>query len=91
MWTLTLIRFLASGASSGVDRTTTSFLDFSSESKCRAAANALTDTDQVISTHGHYPNYRLQRPIDSKPMLSVESRIKRQAKLSVKAENLRGD
>jgi hypothetical protein len=56
MWTLILITFLASGASSGGVGTTTSFLDFASEAKCRAAANALTKTDQVISTHGNHPN-----------------------------------
>jgi len=43
MWTLILITFLASGASSGGVGTTTSFLDFASEAKCRAAANALTE------------------------------------------------
>jgi hypothetical protein len=56
MWTLILITFLASGASSGGVGTTTSFLDFASEAKCRAAANVLTGADQLVSTHGSHPN-----------------------------------
>ena len=56
MWTLILITFLASGTSIGGVGTTTSFLDFASEAKCRAAANVLTGTDQLVNTHGSHPN-----------------------------------
>jgi hypothetical protein len=56
MWTLILVTFLASGASSGGVGSTTSILDFPSEAKCRAAADALTGTGQIISSHGNHPN-----------------------------------
>ena len=56
MWTLIIITFLASGTSVGGVGTTTAFLDFASEAKCRAAANAITGTDQLVSNHGNHPN-----------------------------------
>ena len=56
MHTLIIVTFLASGASVGGVGTTTSFLDFPSEAKCRAAADALTGTGQVTPNHGNHPN-----------------------------------
>jgi hypothetical protein len=56
VWTLIIITFLASGTSIGGVGTTTSILDFAIEAKCRAAANVLAGTDQLISTHGSHPN-----------------------------------
>ena len=56
MWTLILITVIASGASVGGVGTATSFLDFPSEAKCRAAADALAGTGQVTPSHGGHPN-----------------------------------
>ena len=56
MWTLILVTFLASGASIGGVGTTTSFLDFPNEAKCRAAAETLTGIGQVTPSHGGHLN-----------------------------------
>ena len=56
MWTLILVAFVASGASVGGVATTTSFLDFPNEAKCRAAIDALTGVGQVTPSHGSHPN-----------------------------------
>jgi hypothetical protein len=47
MWTLVLVIFLVSGTSNGGVATATSFLDFPNEAKCRAAADAMADTQQL--------------------------------------------
>jgi hypothetical protein len=56
VWTLVVITFVASGASIGGVGTATSFLDFTSEAKCRAAVDALTGTGQVTPSHTNHPN-----------------------------------
>ena len=56
MWTLILITFAVSGTSTGGVGTTTAFLDFPSEAKCRAAANALAVADQINFARGNRPN-----------------------------------
>jgi hypothetical protein len=48
MWTLVLVILVVSGASNGGVATTTSFLDFPNEAKCRAAADAMGVTQQVV-------------------------------------------
>jgi hypothetical protein len=48
MWTLILVTLLVSGASNGGVATTTSFLDFPNEAKCRAAAEAMRVTQEVV-------------------------------------------
>ena len=61
MWTLILVTFVVSGTSTGGVGTTTAFLDFPSEAKCRAAADVLAGADQINPTRGIIPTYRLQR------------------------------
>jgi hypothetical protein len=56
MWTLVLMTFLVSGASTGGVGSTTSFLDFPNEAKCHAAAEALAGVGQVTLSHGNHPN-----------------------------------
>jgi hypothetical protein len=49
--------FIVSEASTGGVGTTTSFLDFPNETKCRAAADAVAGTSQVnLGQHGNHPN-----------------------------------
>jgi hypothetical protein len=47
MWTLILVIVISSGAAIGGVGATTTFLDFSDETKCRAAATAMAAADQV--------------------------------------------
>jgi hypothetical protein len=47
MWTLILVTFVVSGAATGGVGTSTSFIDFPDEAKCRAAADAMAETNQV--------------------------------------------
>ena len=47
MWTLVVIVLIVSGAATGGVATTTAFLDFPDEAKCRAAAEAMAGTNQV--------------------------------------------
>jgi rubredoxin len=58
MWTLILVTFIASGASTGGVATATSFLDFPDEAKCRTAAQAMsTRADHVnVDQVGPHPN-----------------------------------
>ena len=56
MWTLILVTFVVSGTSTGGVATTTSFLDFPSQSKCRAAADAVAGADQITPSRGSRPN-----------------------------------
>jgi hypothetical protein len=56
MSTLILVTFVVSGTSTGGVGTTTAFLDFPSEAKCRAAADALAGADQIILGRGNRPN-----------------------------------
>jgi hypothetical protein len=56
MWTLVLVVFVASGTSTGGVSASTAFLDFPTEAKCHAAADALTGSDQVSPTRGNHPN-----------------------------------
>lgn len=49
MWTLMLVIFVASGASTGGVGATTTFLDFPDEAKCRTAADAIAGADQMAS------------------------------------------
>jgi hypothetical protein len=57
MWTLVLVTFIVSGASTGGVATSTSFLDFPDEAKCRIAAEALAGTKQVrLGEVGVHPN-----------------------------------
>jgi hypothetical protein len=57
MWTLILITFVVSGASTGGVATATAFLDFPDEAKCRTAANAVAATDHVTAGQvGPHPN-----------------------------------
>ena len=57
MWTLVLITFIVSGASTGGVATTTSFLDFPNQAKCKEAADALASTGQVnLGQHSNHPN-----------------------------------
>ena len=57
MWTLTLVTLVVSGASTGGVSTSTSFLDFSDETKCRTAANIMkAGTDQVTLEVAPRPN-----------------------------------
>jgi hypothetical protein len=55
MWTLILITMLASGAPNGGVYSATSFLDFSDESKCRAAAAAMAGVNRVAFDPGPRP------------------------------------
>ena len=55
MWTLVVIVLIVSGAATGGVATTTSFLDFPDEAKCRAAAEAMADASQV--TLGQIPTH----------------------------------
>ena len=56
MWTLILVTFVVSGTSTGGVGTTTAFLDFPSEAKCRAAADVLAGADQIHASRGNHPN-----------------------------------
>ena len=56
MWTLILVTFVVSGTSTGGVGTTTAFLDFPSEAKCRAAADVLAGADQINLSRGNHPN-----------------------------------
>ena len=57
MWTLILVTLVVSGASIGGVSTTTSFLDFQDETKCRTAADAMAGAGQVrIGELGAHPN-----------------------------------
>ena len=56
MWTLILVTFVVSGTSTGGVGTTTAFLDFPSEAKCRAAADVLAGADQINASRGNHPN-----------------------------------
>jgi hypothetical protein len=47
MWTLVLVTLIASGAAIGGVSTTTSFLDFPDEAKCRSAADGIAGTAQL--------------------------------------------
>jgi hypothetical protein len=56
MWTLILVTFLVSGSSNGGVGTTTSFLDFPNEVKCRSAADAMAATNHVtLGPPGPHP------------------------------------
>jgi hypothetical protein len=56
MWTLVLVVFVVSGASTGGVGASTAFLDFPSEAKCQAAAHALDAVDQLSPPNrGNYP------------------------------------
>ena len=60
MWTLILVTFVVSGISTGGVGTTTAFLDFPSEAKCQAAADALAGADQInLRLLAIVPTYRL--------------------------------
>jgi hypothetical protein len=57
MWTLILVTFIVSGAATGGVGTTTSFLDFPDEAKCRAAAGTVAGTNQMsLGPVGTRPN-----------------------------------
>ena len=57
MWTLVLITLIVSGASTGGVGTTASFLDFPTQAKCKAAADALAGSGQVnLGQHSNHPN-----------------------------------
>ena len=57
MWTLILVTFIVSGASTGGVGTTTSSLDFPDEAKCRTAADAIGGANQVsLGQVGPHPN-----------------------------------
>jgi hypothetical protein len=57
MWTLILVTFVVSGAATGGVGTSTSFIDFPDEAKCRAAADAMAETNQVsLGQVGTRPN-----------------------------------
>ena len=57
MWTLILVTLVVSGASTGGVGTTTSFLDFPDEAKCRTAASTITvGADQATLGVGPRPN-----------------------------------
>jgi len=57
MWTLIMVTMIVSGAATGGVATTTSFLDFPDEAKCRAAADAVAGSDQVnLVKTGSRPN-----------------------------------
>jgi hypothetical protein len=57
MWTLILVTFVVSGAATGGVGTSTSFIDFPDEAKCRAAAEAMAETNQVsLGQVGTRPN-----------------------------------
>jgi hypothetical protein len=57
MWTLILVTLIVSGATTGGVGTTTSFLDFSDEAKCRSAAALISGTNQVsLERTGQHPN-----------------------------------
>jgi hypothetical protein len=56
MWTLVLIVFVVSGASTGGVSTAVSYLDFSTEAKCKAAIEAISSADQVSPNRGNHPN-----------------------------------
>jgi hypothetical protein len=56
MWTLKLVTFVVSGTSTGGVGTTTAFLDFPSEAKCRAAADVLAGADRINASRGNHPN-----------------------------------
>jgi hypothetical protein len=47
MWTLILMTFIVSGAATGGVGATTTFIDFPDEAKCRVAAEAMAETNQV--------------------------------------------
>ena len=57
MWTLILVTFLVSGASTGGVATSTAFLDFPTEEKCRTAMDAMAATTQLaLERQGTHPN-----------------------------------
>jgi hypothetical protein len=57
MWTLVLVTFVVSGASTGGVGTSTAFLDFPNEEKCRAAMDAVAGTNQLaLERPGPHPN-----------------------------------
>jgi hypothetical protein len=57
MWTLILVTLVVSGASTGGVSTSTSFLDFSDEAKCRSAVDVMkAGTDQVSLEVAPRPN-----------------------------------
>jgi hypothetical protein len=57
MWTLILVTLIVSGASTGGVGTTTSFLDFPDEPKCRTAADAIAGSNHVtFGQVGPHPN-----------------------------------
>ncbi len=57
MWTLILVTFIVSGASTGGVSTATAFLDFPDEAKCRTAAETMSRTDHVtVGEVGPHPN-----------------------------------
>jgi hypothetical protein len=57
MWTLILVVVVASGAATGGVATTTSFLDFPDEARCKTAAETVAGTNQVtIGQSGTRPN-----------------------------------
>ena len=55
MWTLIMVTLVVSGAATGGVSATTSFLDFPDEAKCRAAADAMAGTNQVVLQSGTRP------------------------------------
>ena len=66
MWTLIVVTLVVSGASIGGVSTTTSFLDFQDEAKCRTAADAVAEAGQVrIGEVGSHPNSLHRRFIAS--------------------------
>jgi hypothetical protein len=57
MWTLILVTFIVSGASTGGVGTARAFLDFPDEAKCRTAAETMSRTDHVtVGPVGPHPN-----------------------------------
>jgi hypothetical protein len=56
MWTLILVVFVAAGTSTGGVSASAAFLNFPTEAKCRAAADALAASDQISPNRGSHPN-----------------------------------
>ncbi len=57
MWTLILITTVVSGAATGGVAASTAFLDFTDETKCRAAAEALAGTHRMtLDQSPNHPN-----------------------------------
>jgi hypothetical protein len=57
MWTLILLTVVLSGSVTGGVATSTRFLDFATEEKCRSAASAMEATERIgITDRGGHPN-----------------------------------